>query len=160
MKCKYGDRWLTGTPWQEDCGSVLWSAQQLVNVAPIFRAGTPNIRGRGNVTDILPVPIVLQLSSPLEALAYLAELPWTLADSGELRFEEILGVDRLTIVYPTAAWQGVDRQRIGECAVELTYQFVVSGPPTIVTDQPAITLETDTGLPITDEQGNPIVLSP
>ena len=151
--------WLTGTPWQEDCGTVLWDAQQLVNVTPIFRAATPNIRGRGNITEVLPVPIVLQLESQLAALAYVAALPWTLPESGELRFEEQIGPDRLTVVYPAAAWQGVRRVR-NSSAVELVYQFVITGPPEIVTDQPAITIETESGLPITDHEGNPIELSP
>lgn len=126
MKCKYGDVWLTGTPWQEDCGAVQWSAQQLVQVTPLIGGVTPHIAGRGNLTDRIPVPIILAVADSDAALRYCAELPWLLPTEGVLRFEE--GAS-LVISYASAVFNTVTRRRIG-LSVELVFDFTVTGPPT------------------------------
>jgi hypothetical protein len=125
MKCKYGDVWLTGTPWQEDCGEVQWSAQQLVQVTPLVGGVTPHIAGRGNLADRIPVPIILSLADTATALRHCAELPWLLPTEGILRFEE----GSLVIQYAKAAFNTVTRRRSG-LSVELVFDFTVSGPPT------------------------------
>ena len=126
MKCKYGDVWLTGTPWQEGCGEVEWSADQAVDVTALIGAVTPHIAGRGNVADKVPVPISLSFPSAEAALQFCAELPWQLPADGELRFED--GI--LVIVFPKAAFTNVTRQRRGT-AVDLEFEFTVTGPPVI-----------------------------
>lgn len=126
MKCKYGDVWLTGTPWQEDCGEVAWSADQEVDVMAIIDAATPRITGRRNVADSVPVPISRTFSSAEEALQFCAELPWQLPAQGTLRLEE----GGLVVVFPAAAFKNVKRQRQG-LLVQVTYEFTVAGPPAI-----------------------------
>jgi hypothetical protein len=126
MKCKYGDTWLTGEPWQEGAGKVEWSAAQLVDVVAIIGAPTPKITGRGNVSDRVPVPVSREFATPEDALEFLVELPWLLPAQGELRFEE----GSLVVVFPVAAFTGVKRSRNG-VAVSLVYEFTVAGPPVI-----------------------------
>lgn len=126
MKCKYGNTWLTGTPWQEGCGEVPWSADQAVDINALINAPTPYVAGRGNVADKVPVPITLSFPSAEAALQYCAELPWQLPADGELRFEE----GSLVIVFPKAAFNNVKRQRNGT-SVELLFEFTVTGPPVI-----------------------------
>ena len=126
MKCKYGSTWLTGTPWQEACGEVEWSADQAVEVTALIGAATPRVVGRGNVADMLPVPIARNFATAEEALQFCAELPWQLPADGELRFEE----GTLEIVFPKAAFSSVTRKRKG-AAVELVFNFTVTGPPAI-----------------------------
>lgn len=125
MKCKYGDVWLTGTPWQEDCGEIQWSAQQLVQVTPLIGGVTPSVVGRGNTADRIPVPIVLSLTDSAAALRHCAEIPWILPKDGALRFEE----GSFTILYPKAAFNSVTRRRNGN-SVLLVFDFTVTGPPT------------------------------
>lgn len=126
MKCKYGNTWLTGTPWQEDCGEVEWSAEQLVDVVPLIGGPTPHLAGRGNVSDRVPVPISLTFPTAEAALQFCAQLPWQLPKDGELRFEE----GSLVIVFPKAAFNNVTRQRRGTM-VSLVFEFTVTGPPVI-----------------------------
>ena len=126
MKCKYGDTWLTGTPWQEGCGEVEWSADQAVDVVALIGAAAPLVAGRGNVADKVPVPITLNFPSAEAALQFVATLPWSLPADGELRFEE----GSLVVVYPKAAFENVKRQRRGT-AVDLVFEFTVAGPPEI-----------------------------
>ena len=126
MKCKYGNTWLTGTPWQEGCGEVEWSADQVVDVVPLIGAPTPYLAGRGNVSDKVPVPIRLSFQSAEAALQYCAELPWQLPADGALRFED----GSLVIVFPKASFTNLKRQREGT-SVELVFEFTVTGPPSI-----------------------------
>lgn len=126
MKCKYGNTWLTGTPWQEGVGEVEWSADQAVDVVPLIDAPTPYLAGRSNVADKVPVPITLSFPNAEAALQYCAELPWQLPADGELRFED----GSLVIVFPKAAFNGVTRRRRGT-SVELVFEFTVTGPPVI-----------------------------
>lgn len=126
MKCKYGDTWLTGTSWKEDCGEVEWSADQDVNVVPLIGRATPYLSGRGNVRDTLPVPISLSFQSAEAALQYCAALPWQLPQDGVLRFEEGL----LSIVFSKAAFNNVTRKQNGT-RVDAVYEFTVPGPPTV-----------------------------
>jgi hypothetical protein len=126
MKCKYGDIWLTGTPWQEGAGAVEWTAEQLVDVVSLIGANTPKISGRGNVADRVPVPLVRNFNTPEDALQFIAELPWQLPKDGELRFEE----GTLVVVFPKAAFTGLKRRRTG-VSVDVVCEFTVSGPPTI-----------------------------
>jgi hypothetical protein len=126
MKCKYGDTWLTGEPWQEGAGLVEWSAEQLVEVTGIIGADTPRVAGRGNVSDRVPVPVSRQFETAEAALAFLVALPWDLPADGELRFEEGSKV----VVFPVAAFNTVRRSRRG-AAVSLVFEFTVAGPPVI-----------------------------
>jgi hypothetical protein len=126
MKCKYGETWLTGTPWQEGVGTVEWSADQLVDVVAIIAASTPKITGRGNVSDRVPVPVSREFSTPEAALEFLVSLPWDLPADGELRFEE----GSLVVVFPKAAFTQVRRARRG-VSVSLVFEFTVAGPPVI-----------------------------
>lgn len=126
MNCKYGDIWLTGAPWQEDAGAVDWTAEQLVDVVALIGADTPKIKGRGNVADRVPVPIVRNFATPEAALQFIAELPWQLPKDGELRFEE----GTLVMVFPKAAFTGLKRSRKG-VSVDVVCEFTVSGPPAI-----------------------------
>lgn len=151
MKCKYGNLWLTGTPWQEDCGAVQLSAQQLASVIPLIGAASPSVRGMGNVVDTLPVPIILQLASELDVLRYIAELPWLLPNSGTLLLSEQIGTVKLEILYATAIWTGVQRSRSGTAAI-LTYNFTVKGPPTFtVTGSAPLDLADESGSSLTTE---------
>ncbi len=124
MICKYGDVWLTGTPWQEGCGEVEWSAEQAVEITALIGAATPRVVGRGNVQDSVPVPITLSFQTAEGALRYCAELPWLLPADGALRFEE----GDTIIVFPKAAFKDVKRQRRGT-SVDLLFEFAVTGPP-------------------------------
>lgn len=133
MRCKYGDQWLTGTPFQEECGEVTWNGSQQAEPVPLVDAETPAIDSYGNRLDQLPVPIVLQCESELDALRRAAELVWTLPGTGILMFEEQRGANKVTITYPNAAFQNVRRQRFGT-AVQFQFAFLVSGPPEIVVE--------------------------
>ena len=146
MRCKYGNVWLTGLPWYEDCGEVIWDAAQAVDVKPLVRSSEPYIRGMGNRTESLPVPVILQAPSELDALRYIADLPWTLPDNGSLVFIEQFGTVKLTITYTKAAFQKVTRRRVG-VSVEAVYSFIITGRPTFETDGAA-------PLRITTEDGN------
>lgn len=126
MKCKYGDTWLTGTPFHEGCGLVEWTAEQLVDVVALIGANTPKISGRGNVADRVPVPVVRNFATPEIALQFIVELPWLLPKEGTLRFEE----EGLVVVFPKAAFSTVRRSRVGVSA-RMVFEFTVSGPPTI-----------------------------
>ena len=151
MKCKYGDMWLTGTPWQEDCGAVQWSAQQAVSLIPLIGGVSPSLRGMGNVADQLPVPVVLQLGNEMDALRYVAELPWLVPKQGALLFTEQVGTTKLSILYATAVWNGVQRQRSG-AAVILIYNFTVKGPPTFtVAGDAPLDLAAESGETLTTE---------
>ena len=127
MKCKFGNYWITGTPWQESCGEVEWSAEQLVEVVALIGAATPLVKGRGNVSDSVPVPVSMTFPTAEAALQHCAELPWLLPADGELRFEE----NSLVIVFPKAAFNGVKRKRRGGASVDLVFEFTVTGPPAI-----------------------------
>lgn len=126
MKCKYGSTWLTGAPWQEGCGEVEWTAEQLVDVVALIGASTPKISGRGNVADRVPVPLVRNFETAEAALQFLVELPWQLPKDGELRFEE----GSLVVVFPKAAFTGLKRSRRGS-SVTVVCEFTVGGPPAI-----------------------------
>lgn len=128
MKCKYGSIWLTGTPWQEDCGELTWDASQPVELLDLVRAVTPYIDAQGNLAESLPVPVTLNLGSELQVLDYIAKLPWLLPTKGELRFEETRGLYTWRCIYPDAAWVSCRRVRKGE-SLDVVYQFVVTGPP-------------------------------
>lgn len=143
--------WLTGVPWQEDVGEIQWRGQQLASVTPLIGSATPSIRGMGNFTDTLPVPVSLSFADDLSALRYCAEVLWILPRHGELVFIDQRDSAMLTITYPRAAFQNVDRKRIGT-AVDLLFTFVVKGPPAfeLVSDAPA-RIYTESGTPITTE---------
>ncbi len=156
MRCKYGDIWLTGLPWNEDCGEIVWSASQLVEVTPLVRAVTPFLAGRGNVAEQLPVPIVLQSDDVFTALRYIIELPWLLPTQAALVFIESAEGNTLTITYPLAAWNGVQRRRLGT-ALELTYNFTITGPPTFeFADQSVLNLTTESSESIFTEDNQNI----
>lgn len=120
--------WLTGTPGQEGCGEVPWTAEQLVDVASLIGGVSPYVAGRGNLTDALSVPITLSFPSATGALEYCATLPWSLPADGELRFED----GALIVVFPKGAFTNLKRKRCGR-SVELVYEFTVTGPPTVET---------------------------
>lgn len=156
MRCKYGDIWLTGLPWNEDCGEIVWSASQLVEVTPLVRAVTPFLAGRGNVAEQLPVPIVIQNNDVLDALQYIVELPWLLPSEGTLVFVETTPTNELTITYPLAAWNGVQRQRIGSALV-LTFNFTITGPPEFSYAAPSgLNLKTESGKSLLTEDNQNI----
>jgi len=126
MKCKYKDTWLTGTPWQEDCGEVKWTAQQLVQVTPLLGKNTPRIEGLGNCSDRIQVPILLNMEDPESALEHCATMPWNLPTKGDLYFEE----GSFSITYENAVFNSVARRRLGE-RVELVFEFTVKRPTSI-----------------------------
>lgn len=126
MTCKYGDFWITGAPHSEECGEVEWSADQAVDVMSLIGGDSPRVKGMGNVSDRLPVPVSLAFATPAAALGYCVALPWELPRDGTLVFEE----DSLTITYTRAAFSNVQRKRRG-LSLTLIYNFIVSGPPTI-----------------------------
>ncbi|MEB3207323.1 MAG: hypothetical protein VKK63_00210 [Synechococcus sp.] len=130
MKCEYDNVWLTGTPWQENCGEVEWSNTREVDIIPILGANTPFLRGRGNAVERIPVPIVLQFPNELAALNYCATNVWTLGHQGVLKFEEENAATRLTITFSNAVLEDAVRHRSGT-SVRVEYTFVVNGPPSI-----------------------------
>lgn len=157
MRCKYGDHWLTGTPWNEDCGEVGWSAQQVTEVVPLVGAQTPFLAGHGNASEQISVPIILQEDDTLAALHYLVSLPWTLPTEDTLIFVEETSSNKLTITFPLAAWTGMQRKRIGS-AIEVTYTFVVTGPPTYAwQDTSGLKLYSEDGQPLLTEDGQNIL---
>lgn len=126
MKCSFGGTFLTGTPFQEGVGEVLWSAEQPVDIVNLIGAASVFVTGRGNIQETIPVPITLGFDTPEAALAYIISLPWSLPPQGPLRFEE----GNYAVEYSNAAFVNVERQRHGT-QVDLTYEFVVTGPPII-----------------------------
>jgi hypothetical protein len=155
MRCKYGTGseaiWLTGLPWQEDVAPIRWQGQQAAQATPLVGADSPKIRSFGNAVDQLPVSIVLQFDTELDAVKFCAQILWDLPKSGELTFVDQAGTNQVTITYPQAAFQNAARMREGR-AVRLDYTFLVSGPPsvTVVSDAP-LRIESESGTPITTE---------
>lgn len=155
MRCKYGTgseaTWLTGTPWQEDVAPITWQGQQLVSTKPLIGRATPSIRSLGNAADQLPLTIVRQFPTELDAIRFCAEILWELPASGELTLIDQTATDQITITYSAAAFQSVTRQRQG-LAVLITYTFLVGGPPTItaISDAP-LRINTESGTYITTE---------
>lgn len=133
MQCKYGNVWLTGTPWQEDAGLLVPRGRALVDVADLFRAVTPFVKGRGNKAATLDIPVVLQLGDWQTALRYCHEVFWNLPDDGELYLLEQWGDEQLTITYPLAALAGTEPERAGESAVKVLHRFILTGPPSFGT---------------------------
>lgn len=131
MKCKYGTTWLTGTAWQEGCGHITWSAEQTVDIFNVIGSTNRRVVGRGNVSDVLPIPISLSFTTPEAALQYCATLPWSLPTQGELILED----NTLRITFAKAAFQNVKRTRNGS-SVLLEYEFVVQGAPVVETFDP------------------------
>lgn len=121
--------WLTGVPWQEDVGEIRWQGQQPPSVVPIIGSAAPSIRGMGNFSDTLPVPVSLSFDDDLSALRYCAEILWVLPRHGELVFIDQRQNAMLTITYPRAVFQNVERKRTG-ASVDLLFNFIVKGPPT------------------------------
>lgn len=152
MKCKYGDVWLTGLPWQEDTGGVQWSGQQAVQVDDLLRAATPFIAGRGNVVDNLTVPIVRTFGTAHAAARLLAEQIWDLPADGELVFYVTEGDSVLVITYPKAAWSNLTRRWLGQTALQLNFTFTVTGPPVVTTTgTEVLDLYTESGQSLTTE---------
>jgi hypothetical protein len=152
MQCKYADVWLTGLPWQEDCGAVQLSLQQLIDAAPLFRSATPFVEARGNRAGTIAVPVILDKGNWMTALQYCHEIFWLLPGSGELVFIEQWGTDVLTITYPFAALQSSEPSRVGQEGVQVTHTFVLKGAPTFDTVTGAeLRITTETGAAITTE---------
>jgi hypothetical protein len=172
MKCRYETTWLTGTPWQEDCGEVQWQAAQQIQQDALIRASTPFLASRGNALDTIIVPIALQHADQGAALSHIAQLPWALPGQGLPYFADTIGNVTTHIFFPAAAWQGCRRKRTG-IASELEFSFAVLGPPTINTTTsgvtppdehstgvPANALRAENGLPLLTESGQFILVEP
>jgi hypothetical protein len=130
VQCKYGDVWLTGTPWQEDCGLLVPRGRASVQVEDLVRAGTPFVAGRGNKVVSLEVPVVMLHADWMLALRYCHEVFWNLPDDGALVFTEQKETELYTITYALAALESSEPQREGEIAVKVVHRFIVTGPPT------------------------------
>jgi len=152
MQCKYAEVWLTGTPWQEDCGVIVPAGRALVQADSLVRGVTPYVKGRGNKVVSLEVPIVLQHGTWASALRYVHEVFWNLPDDGELVFVEQWGSEQMTITYPNAALENCEPQRAGELAIKVVHRFIVTGPPTFdtIADAP-LRIMTEQGQNITTE---------
>lgn len=126
MTCKYGSTWLTGTPWQEGCGEIVYSASQSVDITTLINGASVFVAGRGNIEERIPLTIDLSFPTPEAALEYCIQLPWLLSNTGVLRFEE----GSTVIEFGKAALANVERQRRGT-QVSVTYEFAVMGPPIV-----------------------------
>jgi hypothetical protein len=126
MTCKYGSTFITGSPWQEACGEIVWNASQEVDIAPIIGAASAFLTARGNIQETIPVPVSLNFPSAEAAIQYCAQIPWTLPPQAPLRFTD----GDLVFLFEKAAFVNIERQRRG-ASVDLVYEFAVTGPPII-----------------------------